>query len=305
MRHALIPIVALTAIALVSHTASHADDDAADSAYLELIVGDGGVYEVPVHESFVTVLYLPDEITKAQSSDKDYFWTQVMGDTVSVRPKPDRPATAGKANLNIKTDSVRVTIILKVVDKAEEAVAQVRIRKKDDVEELEKRVEAEVEKRTAPILAQVEKDRQQLDAAIRDAGDREVARRLVKRFDTVKLEAIDRSDDNVIVRVKKAVFVGEDAYLFFEIQNRSGSDYRLADVSVATSAKRVDDGVEFQSPAAGKKTAELVGVVPDGQRGRGVVILRNADSMRSESLTLQTIEPKGRGKVSVDRIKLK
>ena len=108
------------------------------------------------------------------------------------------------------------------------------------------------------------------------------------------------------------LYLGEQAYLLFEIENLSRAAYRLATVQVlarddADTTKRSDHAgiVRFSSNAAETVGAGILGVVAAGGKGRGVVVLPASGALLGAPLTLVVAEPDDRSKVEVDRIVLK
>jgi len=267
-----------------------------------LIEGTGGAFEVPVHPDFVTVLYFPDSVVKAQASDKKNFTISAMGDTISLRPTTADTKT--QANLNVATKSVKVTIILRVAAKPDLALAQVFFKKASEERTFRDRVEAEVARRIAGIKSDYEAKLDAMPAHIRKRADRELADRMLRRHETVRLRAIERNDANVIVRAKRAAFAGSDAYLFFEIQNRSGRVYRLGRVEVKRGTENLAALVRLES-TPGKAERGVLGAVPSASRRRGVVVIRDADRLGGKAFTLVVAGPGGKNEVRVAGIRLR
>ncbi len=267
-----------------------------------LVEGDGGAYQVPVHPDFVTVLYFPDSVIKAQASDQKNFTISAMGDTISLRPVSTDVAT--RANLNVVTKSMKVTVILEVAASPDQAVAQVFFKPASVEREMRERVAAEVDRRVAALEAAQKKRLAALPDQIRSRADRELASRMLARHQELKLKAIARNDANVIVRARRAVLIGDDAYLFFEIQNRSGRNYRLERVALQRGTGDLASLVEFEK-SPGEATAKLLGVIPDASRRRGVVVVRDADRVGASRLTLVVAEPGGKNEVRVGGIELR
>ncbi len=147
--------------------------------------------------------------------------------------------------------------------------------------------------------------KQQMDADLPKVAEGLIAERILHRREVRKLKAIERNDDNVIVRVSETLYLGDDAYLVFNIQNRDNTPYRLATVEVLAGDKDVARTVRFTSTAAETAGKGILGVVAPGGTGDGVVVVPHAADVLDKSLTLVVAEPKDAGKVSVDRIELK
>ena len=57
-----------------------------------MIVGESGAGRVDVHPQVLTVIYLPEKVTKALASDKDSFVLMIQDEAVTVKPKPGATA---------------------------------------------------------------------------------------------------------------------------------------------------------------------------------------------------------------------
>jgi hypothetical protein len=86
--------------------------------------------------------------------------------------------------------------------------------------------------------------------------------------------------------------------LFFEIENRSNAAYRLARVAVLSDGAAVNGPVRLQSTSTDKDAAQI-GVVAAGASARGVVVVRNVDTVLRKSLILELAGPGERGLIRV------
>ncbi len=296
MKTLLLSLVILTALA----PAALADDTTQSKT---ILVDEGGSYEVPVHPDYVTVFYFPDKITKAVASDPKSYEVKALGDTsLAIRPLK---ANAKPANLNIATASIHVSVVLSIASDPAKAMTQVTFKRADVEAEVQKRIDAEVKERTKELEDQVATMKRQMDADLPKVAEGVIAEHILRRRELRKLKAIERNDDNVIVRVTEALYLGDDAYLVFNIQNRDNSPYRLASVEVQADGMEVARTIRFTSTAAETAGKGVIGVVAPGGVGDGVVVVPHAADVVGKSLTLVVAEPKGAGKVSVDRIELK
>lgn len=280
-----------------------ADERSRDGASREyLVTDDGGAFEVPVHKDFVTVLYFPDQVKKALGSDQKNFSITVMDDTVALRP---RTADANiTANLNITTESLRVSVILKVADAPSEAVSQVVFKKAELEQEIQRRVDEQVRARLTTMEAEHDRRMKELDREVRARAEQEIASRLLERVELLELNGIDRNDDNVIVRVKRAAIVGQAAYVYFDIQNRDDASYRLAEARLTDADGAEVGGMVVFATSAGTGDG-IIGLVPGGQRRLGIVMIPAADAARGRSLTLRVAEPDGRRAVTVGGVRIR
>jgi hypothetical protein len=276
-------------------------DDAGQSR--TILVDEGGSYEVPVHPDFVTVFYLPDKITKALASDPKSYEVKSIGATsLAIRPLK---ADAKPANLAIATESIKVSVVLTIAPKRSAALTQVSFKRADVEAELNRRLDEAVAERTAALKAEVAALEQALDAKLPALVDAALAQRLAQRREVRKLKATERNDDNVVVRVTEALYLGDDGYLVFEVENRDRTPYRLASVQVLEGDHDKAGVARLASSATETAAQGVIGVVAPKGRGTGVVHLRRIDDLLGKSLTLVIAQPKGRGKVTVGRIVLK
>ncbi len=297
-------VLTLTIIALVA-LAGRAGPAAAQGSgqARTILVDEGGSYEVPVHPDFVTVFYLPDKVVKALASDTvAYEVKPIASTTIAIRPLR---ADARPANLSLATDTLHVSIILRIAASREEALTQVTFKRADVEAEVRRRIDEGVAARTAELEARIGAMQKAMDAELPALADGLVASRLLVRYDARKLTAIERNDQNVVVEVGRVVYVGDDAYLMFALQNRDRGPYRVASVTVLDGAADRAGVVRFVGDATEAARDGVLGVVRAGGRGVGVVMVRRAATVTGRSLTLVVAQPGGAGKVVVDRIVLR
>jgi hypothetical protein len=125
-----------------------------------------------------------------------------------------------------------------------------------------------------------------------------IAERSLKRNEVIELRSHARNSDHVIAHVERALLFGEDAHLFFEIENRSNAAYRLARVAVFSDGATVNGPSRLQSTSTDKDAA-LIGVVAAGASARGVVVVRSVDTVLRKSLVLELAGPGERGLIRV------
>lgn len=294
-------LAALVALAVASPPAA-AQPQAAGGART-ILVDEGGSYEVPVHPDYVTVLYLPDKVQKALASDTvSYEVKPIASTTIAIRPLR---ADAKPASVSLATDTIRVSLVLRIAATREEALTQVTFKRADIEAEVQRRIDEGVKARTAELEARIADMQKTMDAELPRLADAVIATRLLTRHDVRKLTAIERNDDNVIVEVTRAIIVGEDAYLLFAVQNRDRQPYRLATAAVLDGAVDRAGLARFAGDAAEVAGAGVLGVVRPGGNGRGVVLVRRVADLRGRKLALALAEPDGRRKVVVGGIVLR
>ncbi|MBX3156796.1 MAG: DUF2381 family protein [Deltaproteobacteria bacterium] len=269
-----------------------------------LVPPQGGAFEVPVHAGKVCILSFAEKLSKqALASSPDYEIKSWGDDGVAVRAITASAATTTLA-LATASGMVKVNVTLSVVPGQKPAMTLVRFKLASAEEAFEAQVKAEVAKRIGPLEAELAKARHNMDAQIRARADGLLAERLLRRNEPVRLASHERNDDHVIAHVKRGLLVGEDGYLIFEIENRSGAAYRLTTARVfVTEVGRARDvaGPARLVSAAVDRDPAVIGVVPAGATARGIVVVHGVDGVLGKPLVLELSGPQGRGKIRIDR----
>ena len=297
----LLVLTLLTLGAVVVNVDAASAQDAGQSR--TILVDEGGSYDVSVHPDFVTVFYLPDKILRAIASDTTGYEVKPIGDkSLAIRPLK---ADAKPASLALATETIKVSVILRIAKSRDEALTQVTFKRADIEAEVQRRIEDGVKKRTAELEAKIAQMQKTMDAELPKVADGLIAARLLQRREVRKLNAIERNDDNVVAEATEVFFLGEDAYLVFRIENRNKAPYRLATVEVKDGTGDRAGVVRFVSDAAEAAGRGVIGVVRPGGKGSGVVVVRRSGDLIGKKLELVVAEPGGRGKVVVDRVVLR
>jgi Protein of unknown function (DUF2381) len=292
-----IPVVLLFALA-----ARPARAQGEHAGYRELLVDQGGTFAVDVHPAIVTVLYFPGAVTSAINSDDRRFSVKVMGDSVVLRPVQGIAADAA-ANLTLATEAFKVSVMLRIAERPSQAVAQVFFRKRGEVEAFNARVATEVDRLHRGLAEHFDARHRALDREVLRETEGNIIERLLRRHAILDLGRIARNDHNVIVRVQRGVWVGNELYLYFEIQNRDSEPYQLARVQVIGYDPKKDHAGSLEFRASVRPHEGLIGLVPMDERGHGIVCVRDADRLAGEPITLMVSEPKGRRAVHVEGIR--
>ena len=202
-----------------------------------LVPPQGGAFDVPVHAGAVCILSFAEKLgTKALASSPDFEIKSWGEDGVAVRATGTGAKTTTLA-LATANGAVKVNVTLTVVGADQAGLTMVRFKGATAEEAFAAQLEAALKRRMAPLEAELARVKQDLDAKVRDRADGLVAERLLKRNEAIALSSHERNDDHVIVHVARALLLGEDGYLVFEIENRSGAAYRVARVGVEAGAR--------------------------------------------------------------------
>jgi len=265
-----------------------------------LVPPQGGAFEAPIHAGEVCILSFPEALSsKALASSPDFEVKAWGDDGVAIRATGAAAKTTTLA-LATQSGTVKVNMTLTVVPPDKPAYTLVRFKAASAEEAFEAQLKDAVARRVAPLEAELTRLRQNLDDHIRDRADGLIADRLLKRNDTIALAAHERNDDHVIVHVTRGALVGDDGYLVFEIENRSRNTYRLASVRVQAGDREVSGPARLTSPSTDRDPG-VIGVVPAGAVGRGIVVVRSVDQVLGKSLVLTIAGPAGAGSIRLDR----
>lgn len=265
-----------------------------------LVPPQGGAFAVPVHAGEVCILSFADKLSsKALASSPDFEIKAWGDDGVAVRALGTGSKTTTLA-LATATGAIKVNVTLELVPASASALTLVRFKAASADEAMRAQVEAEVAKRLAPLQAELAKAKQAIDTQIRDRADGMIAERLLKRNEVVRITSHERNDDHVIAHVTRALLLGDDGYITFEIENRSSSAYRLATVEVRADGRAIQGPARLVSQTVDADPS-VVGVVAAGQTGRGVVVVRSADQVLGKPLTVELAGPNHTGAIKLDR----
>lgn len=288
-----------TGLALLALTAAAAAQPSKTEAE-HLVPPQGGAVDVPVHAGAVCILSFPGKLApQALTSSPDFDIKAWGDDGIAVRATAAEVPTATLA-LATANGQVKVNVTLRVVPAAAPALTMVRFKAASAEEAFEAQVKAGIERRVAPIERRLAQARKDLDALIRRRAEEEIADRMLRRNEIIRLEAHARNRDHVIVHVQRGLLFGADGFLLFEIENRSGAAYRLASARVLAGGRDVAGAARLASTATTREPA-LIGVVAPGTTARGVVTVRAAGTVLNRPLVLELATPDGRGALRAER----
>jgi hypothetical protein len=275
-----------------------------------LVPPQGGTADVPVRFSTNVMLSFPSTLAAhAIQSSPDWDVKAYAGATeVFVRPQTPKAAPTTLA-LAAKDGTIKVNISLRVVPETADGLTLVRFQSSTAEEAFRAAVDAEVAKVRAASAAELAavrreqaEERRTTDARIAASASALLNRRLLARLESRSIKAHERNGDNVIVHGERIVLVGDEAHFMFQIENRSGSAYRLATVKVLdpAGADRAGDA-SLVSSSTTDPEGGILGIVPAGTTGRASVIIRQPDAILGKPLKLVVEEPGGRGRIVVAR----
>lgn len=281
----------------------------ADRSATEILIPpQGGAAEVRIHAGTACILAFPDKLSsevvipgKGTGYAMLPTWEQTA---LAVRViKPD----AGPTTMALSSASIKVNVTIRVVPLTEPALTMVRFKGTSEIEAFEAGVAAEVARRLGPARQRLEKEQQELeqarrelDARVRERSDRQIADQFAQRSEIVRLNSHARNRDAVILSVYRAMTLGDDGYLLFEIHNRSDSPYRLATVRVNANGRDVA-GAAYLVGGVAENNSGVIGVVPPGSTRTGAVVVPLAQTLVRRSLALEISMQDGRSSVRADR----
>jgi len=292
-----LPALAALGCLLLASDFVSAEPAKGESEYL--VPPGGGAFDIPIHAGEVCILSFPEKMANSALSSSGDFEIKAWGnDGVAVRSN-GRLATATLA-LATASGGIKINVTLHVVPAKQDALTLVRFKPASAAEAFEAKLKVELAKRVAPLEAELAARKKDVDVQIRDRADGLIAERLLKRNEVIALQAHERNDNNVIAHVERAILLGDDGYVFFQIENRSKAPFRLARATVFAQGNTVSGPVRLFSTAIDKDPS-VVGVVPAGATARGVVVVRGADQVLGKSLELELADPDGHGAIRLTR----
>jgi hypothetical protein len=252
---------------------------------------EGGAYTIDVHPQILTVLHFPSEVRVAYCLDGPGH-AEIAHHQYSVTIRPDRRTR--HAGVNVTTATNHVGVLLRVVENPEDAVLQVHFRDQDVAAEIERRVSAAIAQRRAELEAALsarerrvaEKERR-VDELVRRAILQQTADGLRRRFRVRDVRHTARRDD-AILRMHRAVRIGDDVHVFVSLENRRSTPVVIDDVVFVVD--RVSRRAALSLPAHGDGGDP--GMVPPGATVTGVITMPGAGA--GKVVRLRAIERDGR-----------
>jgi hypothetical protein len=301
-RLALAPLAAFAALATLAAPApASAQAAPAPRDVAEILVPpQGSATTVPLHVGTVCILSFPEEVAPHVVASSAEFEIRPWGeDSIAIRAD-NAQATPATVALATATGQIKINVTLRVVPATEPALTLVRFKAATAAEAFNAQVKAGIARGIAPIQQRLERTQKDLEALIRRRAERQIAEQILHRSEVIKLNSHARNRDHVILHVWRALLLGDDGYLAFEIQNRSRAPYRLASVRVLASGRNVAGNADLSTSPAVRDPA-LIGVVAPGATVRGVVAVPLAQALLRRPLVLEIAMPTGRSLVRADR----
>lgn len=260
----LLPLVVVLTVATLSAR------PAAAQKSCEFLVGpSGGAFDVPISAAYLTSLAFPQKLGQANTSDTGDYEIRRDGDTgMLVRP---RTPQAKPANITITSGTMRVSVGLRIAADSKDACALVTFRATTEEEARQRAIDEAVAARTAALDAQLTAIKRDVAAQVRAQLDGAIADRAVSRLDIARLNAVERNDAGVVVWVLRVAYLGRDALINVEIENRSNTTARVADIEIRNGDKNVATAARLVSGAGNG----AIGAVAPGAKVRGVVFVRD------------------------------
>jgi hypothetical protein len=251
----------------------------------ELVVkGSGGGYEVLVSPTFVTVFYLPERVTRAFGSNQKDFRIDMLRDTVVVRPLKHEPGLT--ANLGVQTRTLKINVVLKVAASDEQAVSQVIFTRASEKAEIDRKVAEAV----APSKAEYERRQRELEETVRKRTQDEIAEAMLREYEVTHLPAITRNGDHVILRVPRAIRMGDDRFLYFTLQNRGEASFVIEGTTLRQDGKELAVARATFAP----RGEGVLGKVEPGHQGAGILVVPSAQVRPGRDLELVVTSKKGK-----------
>lgn len=248
----------------------------------------GGAFVVKGNPDVLTVLSFPGKVQIAYCMQKPApLEVEQHTHSITVRPRPG----TRYASVNVLTDAFPVAILFEVVDRPEDAALQVEFRDLDLDRAFESRVQLEVERRMRGREKALEKREAALEAkeerfqqVVREEGSLHVAQQLLARHRAQRITRAERTHAAVF-RVSKVVWIGDDAYVFFSVQNRGAQRHEIRAVTLRAGAAERAGPLAF-SPSAAPGDSDAVAIIMPREEEHGVLVIWDAHKWRGELVTL-------------------
>lgn len=243
--------------------------------------GKGGVYEVPVHPDYVSVVYFPAEVTKAVAHNYDKFTIVRSGQMVTVQPLT---GVTGWGNVTAECELFHVGLVFVVVDDPDQVASVVQLVVAEEEELFRKRLQKALLDRVSPFYERMNRYMASLAAAVTLQARQRVADGLLLRNQRVDVDRVlARTDRHVVVRVPGYSWIGDDVCIDFDIENLGRTPYRLAAAEVWILGQNRAAAVAFLRDVS----YDGLGVVPTSRaRKRGVVCVPEASRWVGEEFIL-------------------
>lgn len=264
-----------------------------------LVSPGGGAFEVRMHARAVVILSFPEPMSPdAKASSRDFEVKPWGEGSVAVRATEN--AQTSTLALATRSGAMKINLTLRVVPESEEALTMVRFKPVSAEEAFEARLARELKRQLAPARAELAEARRRQEELVLEKAEVLIIERALKRNESLTLRVHERNEDAVIAHVRRASLLGDDGYLFFELENRGDAPFRVATAQVSTAAGRAVPAV-VRLVTAVSKDPRVLGVVPPRATVRGVVVLRGADPLLGKPLTLVVAGPEGRGAIRLTK----
>lgn len=257
----------------------------------------GAAYTIKVHPDLITVLHFPAEVDVAYCIQKPApALVERHPRAVSIQMKPG----VQHASVNVVTRAFPVAVLAEVVERPEDAHLMVQFRDVDLDREFEGRVRLEVERqmlhREAALereRARLDQDRGRFDEVVDDVALRRMADGIRVQHRVTQVDERTRKG-HAVLRVERTLWIGRNAYIVFSLQNRAARPYRIEAVTLHAAGSERSGIVSFPD---GKPAAErgILGTVPARSQHTGVVVLRDAERWRGETVAVNVVEEHEKG----------
>lgn len=259
----------------------------------------GGAYMVDVHADVLSVFHFPAEIQVAYSVQQPPTMViEKHARSITVQPLPGTKY----GSVNVQCGAFTVGLLLRVVDRPEDAAVQVNFRPLEFEREIARRTELEFARQWNEAQDELARERAalqrertklaekgaRLQALVREAAMQQVADEIRVRHRTVTMSGLSRQE-YVQLRIERVVWLGPNAFVFFSIENRRATPYRLGRAVLRVGGMERFDALSFPQ-VEGADTHGMVGIVPPGARYTGVIALRDAANWLGERIALHVIE---------------
>lgn len=251
------------------------------------VSADGGAYAIEVHPNELTTLQFPAAVTDAFGLQPAPLKVQRHGQFVTLHPEPGFT----KGSVSVFTERFPVSLLVRVVVNGEAAPSIVEFRDRDHEEVFRARVALEVERAMLDVererereAAELARKHAQLDQQAKRIAVERLAKGLTVRHRLRPFAQGSRKDD-IVLRVHRLAWLGDDLALTVSVENRRGELARLREIEVLADGLSCHAVLAFR-PSDEDPPADDLALLSPGERKTGTIVIPDARERLGAELRL-------------------
>lgn len=252
------------------------------------VSAQGGVYHVPVYKDIVTVLAFSSKVKVADGYNMEGLEFALKSNLVVVRPLEK---AVSKGTISVSWSGVTVVIIFDIVDDVNDAAMAAHFSVLDEETHMITRIHDQVRIESERLHLTYRQKYDQFDAVVEKRVVKRIAEGL-RQQRTFDISKGDRTDDHVIGKIQRLVWIGQSACLHLQIANHSKKMYQIDDIAIHVHGNRLPSVSSWRPSSETKYQGD---VLPD-ESERGVVCVTDARRWRGRRVVLVVNEAKSKNR---------